>query len=201
MEKIRGFEIAKGWENKDINLPQRSTKHAAGYDFEARETVTIKAFKPGMEPTLVKTGIKAYMLDDEMLCLYNRSSNPKKKGLILANSVGIVDKDYYGNESNDGNIMFAFWNFKEEDVIIEKGERIIQESQKTKGLKRLVSEKKRKEQMWLILMGLHNLPRIYLDGEGEIDDLKKWLISQEEAFAYSSSYLTALIESEIKKNL
>ena len=56
--------------------------------------------------------------------------------------------------------------------LIEKGERIIQESQKTKGLKRLVSEKKRKEQMWLILMGLHNLPRIYLDGEGEIDDLK-----------------------------
>lgn len=124
MEKIRGFEIAKGWENKDINLPQRSTKYAAGYDFEAGETVTIKAFKPGMEPTLVKTGIKAYMLDDEMLCLYNRSSNPKKKCLILANSVGIVDKDYYGNESNDGNIMFAFWNFKEEDVIIEKGERI-----------------------------------------------------------------------------
>ena len=85
--------------------------------------------------------------------------------------------------------------------LIEKGERIIKESQKTKGLKRLISEKKRKEQMWLILMGLHNLPRIYLDGEGEIDDLKKWLISQEEAFAYSSSYLTALIESEIKKNL
>lgn len=85
--------------------------------------------------------------------------------------------------------------------LIEKGERIIQESQKTKGLKRLVSEKKRKEQMWLILMGLHNLPRIYLDEEGEIDDLKKWLISQEEAFAYSSSYLTALKESQIKKNL
>lgn len=85
--------------------------------------------------------------------------------------------------------------------LIEKGERIIQESQKTKGLKRLISEKKRKEQMWLILMGLHNLPRIYLDGEGEIDDLKKWLISQEEAFAYSSSYLAALIESQIKKNL
>jgi len=85
--------------------------------------------------------------------------------------------------------------------LIEEGERIIQESQKTKGLKRLISEKKRKEQMWLILMGLHNLPRIYLDGEGEIDDLKKWLISQEEAFAYSSSYLAALIESQIKKNL
>ena len=62
------------------------------------------------------------MLDDEMLCLYNRSSNPKKKGLILANSVGIVDKDYYGNPDNDGAIMFAFYNIKETDVEIKKGE-------------------------------------------------------------------------------
>ena len=48
----------------------------------------------------------------------------RKKGLVLANSVGIIDKDYYGNEDNDGHIMFAVWNFKAEDVKIEKGERI-----------------------------------------------------------------------------
>ena len=64
------------------------------------------------------------MLPDEMLCLYNRSSNPGKKGLILANSVGIVDSDYYGNPDNDGHIMFAFYNIKEEDIEIKKGERI-----------------------------------------------------------------------------
>ena len=124
MDKIRGFEIAKGWEDKGINLPKRSTKYSAGYDFEAAEDVTIPSFKPGMAPTLIKTGIKAYMQDDEMLCLYNRSSNPKKKGIVLANSVGIVDKDYYGNEENDGHIMFAVWNFKDEDIKVEKGERI-----------------------------------------------------------------------------
>ena len=62
------------------------------------------------------------MQDDEMLCLYNRSSNPKKKGLILANSVGIVDKDYYGNPDNDGHIMFAFYNIYDEDLEIKKGE-------------------------------------------------------------------------------
>ena len=77
-----------------------------------------------MNPTLVKTGIKAYMQDDEVLYLYNRSSNPKKKGLILANSVGVVDKDYYGNPDNDGHIMFAFYNIKEEDITIKKGEAI-----------------------------------------------------------------------------
>ena len=124
MEKLRGFEIAKGWEDKNINLPKRSTKYAAGYDVEAAEDIVIPAFKPGVKPTLVPTGLKAYMQDDEMLCLYNRSSNPKKKGLVLANSVGIVDKDYYGNSDNDGHIMYAFWNFKDEDIKVEKGERI-----------------------------------------------------------------------------
>ena len=124
MSKLRGFEIAKGWEDKGINLPQRSTKFAAGYDFELAEDTVVPSFKPGVKPTLLKTGIKAYMQGDEMLCLYNRSSNPKKKGLVLANSVGIIDKDYYGNEDNDGHIMFAVWNFKDEDIELKKGERI-----------------------------------------------------------------------------
>lgn len=124
MEKIRGFEIAKGFENKDINLPERKTKYSAGYDIEAAENIVIPSFKKGMNPTLVKTGIKAYMGDNEYLMLANRSSNPKKKGLILANSVGIIDKDYYGNEDNDGHIMFAFYNIKEEDIEIKKGEAI-----------------------------------------------------------------------------
>ena len=122
MEKIRGFEIAKGFENAGINLPIRKTKYSAGYDVEAAEDTIIPSFKKGTNPTLIKTGLKAYMADDEVLMLYNRSSNPKKKGLILANSVGVVDKDYYGNPDNDGHIMFAFYKRKEEDITIKKGE-------------------------------------------------------------------------------
>lgn len=122
MEKIRGFEIAKGFEEKGIHLPVRKTKYSAGYDVEAGEDCTIPSFKKGMKPTLVKTGIKAYMQDDEVLILANRSSNPGKKGLILANSIGVVDKDYYGNPDNDGHIMFAFFNIKEEDIEIKKGD-------------------------------------------------------------------------------
>ncbi len=122
MEKIRGFEVANGFENENINLPKRKTKFSAGYDVEAAEDIVIPSFKKGMNPTLVKTGVKAYMQDDEVLMLYNRSSNPKKKGLILANSVGVIDKDYYGNQDNDGHIMFAFYNIKEEDIEIKKGE-------------------------------------------------------------------------------
>ena len=118
-------------ENLDINigyaqikLPQRATKYSAGYDIEAAEDWVIPSFKKGMNPTLVKTGLKVYMQDDEVVLLYNRSSNPKKKGLIVANSVGVIDKDYYGYPDNDGHIMFAFYNIKEEDVEIKKGEAI-----------------------------------------------------------------------------
>ena len=124
MEKVRGFEVAKGFEDKEINLPVRKTKYSAGYDIEVAEEVIIPSFKKGMNPTLVKTGLKAYMQDDEVLMLYNRSSNPKKKGLILANSVGVIDKDYYGNQDNDGHIMFAFYNIKDEDITLKKGEAI-----------------------------------------------------------------------------
>ena len=62
------------------------------------------------------------MQEDEYLKLCNRSSNPGKKGLILANSIGVVDADYYENPENDGHIMFAFFNIKNEDTIIKKGD-------------------------------------------------------------------------------
>ncbi len=124
MEKKRGFEIAKGFEEAGINLPIRSTKNSAGYDVEAAESIDIPTFKKGQKPILVKTGIKAYMQNDEVLILANRSSNPGKKGLILANSIGVVDSDYYENPDNDGHIMYAFYNIKEEAIHIEKGERI-----------------------------------------------------------------------------
>ncbi len=106
--------------NDDAKLPVRSTSGSAGYDFFANEQVVISP----KEIKLVKTGIKATFDNIEALKLYNRSSNPVKKGLMLANGVGIVDSDYYGNQTNDGEIMFAFYNFIDSDVIINKGDKI-----------------------------------------------------------------------------
>ena len=122
--KKRGFEIAKGFENAGINLPVRKTKYSAGYDIEAAEDCIIPSFKKGQKPTLVKTGLKAYMEEEEVLLLFNRSSNPGKRGLVMANSVGVIDKDYYGNEDNDGHFMFSFFNVKDEDIEIKKGDAI-----------------------------------------------------------------------------
>ena len=126
MEKGRGFEIAKGFENKGINLPVRKTKYSAGYDVEAAEDTIIPSFKKGMKPTLIKTGIKSYMQENEYLMLANRSSNPGKKGLILANSVGIIDADYYGNKENEGHIFVCLKNEGEKEVYINKGDRFVQ---------------------------------------------------------------------------
>lgn len=120
--KMRGFEVAKGFEDKEINLPKRSTINAAGYDFEAAEDVVLKA--DNLRPTLIPTGIKAYMLGGEYLQLANRSSNPLKRDMVLANGIGVVDSDYYNNKENDGHIMFQFYNFSDKDIFIKKGERI-----------------------------------------------------------------------------
>lgn len=129
MDKIRGFEICSSF--SDINLPQRSTARSAGYDFEAAEDTVVPSIwklalkgSENIKPVFIKTGIKAYMQEDEALFLYNRSSNPGKKGLVMANSVGVVDSDYYNNADNEGHIMFAFYNFYPVDVTIKKGERI-----------------------------------------------------------------------------
>ena len=120
--KNRGFEIAKGWEDKNINLPIRKTRNSAGYDIEAAEDIVIPPFKNGIKPVLVHTGLKAYCKSNEWFMLANRSSGPFKKNLVLANSIGIIDSDYYGNESNDGEFMYAYYNMGTEDLEIKKGD-------------------------------------------------------------------------------
>lgn len=118
---MRGFEIAKGWEDKGINLPVRKTKHSAGYDVEAAEDVVIPPYTPGAKPTLIPTGLKAYCMEDEWYMLVNRSGGPKK-GFVMANSIGVIDSDYYNNETNDGHFYFQYWNFNNEDLVIHKGD-------------------------------------------------------------------------------
>ena len=107
--------------NRYIHLPVRKTAHSAGYDVEAAEDITIPVFKPGMKPTLIPTGLKAYCESDEWYMLANRSSGPKK-GFLMANSIGIIDSDYYNNEDNDGHFYFAYFNCSDHDIEVKKGD-------------------------------------------------------------------------------
>lgn len=79
-----------------------------------------------LKPTLVPTGLKAYMKEDEYLQIVNRSSNPIKRFLALPNSVGIIDGDYYNNPNNEGHIFVQMINYGLLDQKIKKGERIAQ---------------------------------------------------------------------------
>lgn len=106
----------------EYNLPKRSTKYAAGYDFEAIEPFTIK---PG-EIKKIPTGIKATMENDEVLLLIVRSSQGFTYNLRMCNQVGVIDKDYYSNKDNEGHIWIKLKNEGDKDYVVSKHDRIIQ---------------------------------------------------------------------------
>ena len=119
---IRGFEVVTAYENQGVQLPKRKTTESAGYDIECAEAVTIA---PG-EMKLVPTGLKAFMNYDEYLAIHIRSGMAVKRRLMLVNSTGIIDSDYYNNEDNEGHILIALVNMGTELVSLDKGERVAQ---------------------------------------------------------------------------
>lgn len=138
MSKVRGFEVVRDEKRvhfeeatlinrkvkvfHDIKLPARADKRSAGYDFFLPKDVNLY---PGKK-TLVFLDVKAYMQDDEVLKIYPRSSLGIKSGMMLGNTVGIVDASYYGNEGNDGNIGLSLLNTSGVTIQLQAGDRIAQ---------------------------------------------------------------------------
>lgn len=126
-KKVRGFEVIsdefRKHPNIEIKLPKRGSSKSAGYDICTPVDIIIP---PNGISDAIQTDIKAYMLDDEYLEIVPRSSIGFKKGLMLINTCGIIDSDYYNNPDNDGNIGFKFKNLTDETVEIKAGERILQ---------------------------------------------------------------------------
>ncbi len=109
----------------DAILPIRETENSVGYDMFCAETTIV----PPHKIVLIPTGVKCYLkgvLTDYWLMLASRSSTPKKKNLILANGVGVIESDYVDNPDNEGHIMAQVYNISDEPVVVEKGERIVQ---------------------------------------------------------------------------
>lgn len=145
------FEVAKGYEDKDVKLPERSTANSAGYDFYVAEDTVIPPYKNlykmlekdcdsghmylladveaetkrfHARPTLVPTGVKCKLEPNTYLELSVRSSTPLKYWLLMANGEGIIDADYYGNKSNDGTIYFQLINLSPYNIALMKGDKI-----------------------------------------------------------------------------
>lgn len=129
MNRIRGFEFISEDQFKldfkdtsvkyeDLKLPKRATAKSAGYDVFAPFGFTLL---PNQEIKL-PTGIKSYMLDDEMSKAHPRSGHGFSYYIRLANTIGVIDADYYNNKKNEGHIWIKLRNEGKETMTVQKGE-------------------------------------------------------------------------------
>lgn len=88
-----------------IKLPSRATSGSAGYDFFLPFKIDI----PENTNIVIPTGIRCKMDSGWVLQMYPRSGHGFKSGIHLANTVGIIDQDYY-NALNEGHIMIKLVN-------------------------------------------------------------------------------------------
>lgn len=105
--------------NKDIPLPVYETGGSVGFDICAAENALI----PAKEISMVGSGLIVKVPKGYMLVVASRSSTPLKKGLTPPHGFGIIDHDYCGP---DDEIRILVYNFRDEPVKIEKGEKIAQ---------------------------------------------------------------------------
>jgi dUTP pyrophosphatase len=104
--------------DKQFPLPS-ATENAACFDLICRETVTIAPHKI----KAIHQNIALKVPDGCALLLFSRSSTPLRKGLMMANSVGVIDPFYCGDD--DENLAF-FLNITDEEVTVEAGDKIVQ---------------------------------------------------------------------------
>lgn len=119
-ELVNEFERVSGYD--DAVLPTRKTAYSAGYDLRAYDAGEIK----GGETLLIETGIKAKIRNGEYLQLHLRSSVGINNKIMLANGTGIIDADYYNNETNEGHIMIPLRNIGKKTFKWNAGERLAQ---------------------------------------------------------------------------
>lgn len=104
-----------------IPLPARATAGSAGYDFICPADITLQ---PG-EAVTIPTGIRCEMQPGWVLMLFPRSGLSFKHQVRLANTVGVIDSDYF-HAANEGHIMVRIVNGGDHAVSIAKGERFCQ---------------------------------------------------------------------------
>ena len=105
--------------NKDVDIPRHQTPGSVGFDLSPSVTTTINP----KEIVLLPTGLVFEIPPGYMLAIVPRSSTARKKGLMMPNGIGVIDQDYCGPEDE---IKILVYNFTDQPVTVEKGERIVQ---------------------------------------------------------------------------
>ena len=120
---LRKFEVVDPAFRKnigiEIKLPARATKHSAGYDFYSPIDLVISPKTASM----IWTDVKAFF-EPNIVLLTSVTSGMGKKCVMLSNTIGVIDSDYYGNIDNDGNIGFRLYNYGDQDYVIKAGDKI-----------------------------------------------------------------------------
>lgn len=99
-----------------IRVPERATSGSAGYDFYTPFAVNLA---PG-ESVKIPTGIRARIAEGWVLQVFPRSGLGFKYRLMLNNTVGIIDSDYYYSD-NEGHIMIKIYNGGDKEVVVPAG--------------------------------------------------------------------------------
>ncbi|WP_252241513.1 hypothetical protein [Clostridium sp. ZBS18] len=130
--KLRGFEfisMEQGLKDFEISmdkvslkLPKRGTCKSAGYDIFAPYDITLQP----NEEINVPTGLKAYMQDGEALFAFPRSGLGFKYYCRLANTIGVIDQDYYNNSKNEGHMFVKIRNEGDKPMTIKQGDGMCQ---------------------------------------------------------------------------
>ena len=102
-----------------VTLPAYQTNGSAGFDLAASEDVIVEP----RSIALVPTGLVIEVPAGHFLGIFARSSTPLKRGLMVANGVGVVDADYCGDTDE---IKIQVLNFTNERVHVKAGDRIAQ---------------------------------------------------------------------------
>jgi len=103
----------------EVRLPAYESDGAAAFDLAAAEEVIVE---PG-RVALVPTGLVIEVPPGLALGIFARSSTPLKRGLMVANGVGIIDSDYCGPTDE---VKIAVMNFTAASVTVRAGDRIAQ---------------------------------------------------------------------------
>jgi dUTP pyrophosphatase len=102
-----------------VGLPAPATGRSAGFDLAAAADMDI----PPHSIRLVGTGLVIAVPDGYFLGIFARSSTPLKKGLMVANGVGVIDADYCGPGDE---IKIQVLNITDAPVRVSRGDRIAQ---------------------------------------------------------------------------
>ncbi len=102
-----------------VGLPEPATRHSAGFDLASAVDLEI----PPRSIRLVGTGLVIAVPEGHFLGIFARSSTPLKRGLMVANGVGVIDADYCGPADE---IKIQLLNFTDAPVLVKKGDRLAQ---------------------------------------------------------------------------